>query len=182
MGLADLEAGRRRGRAAEGGRQAGSLRPLADHDPRRILQVDRRRSGAQGARQGEHSGARVHRAPVQRQERPFPHCRRRRLLRSREPHPHLPLQGLSAGLRRRRRHLSAALGGRGHGARLVSGMECGVDLCDGGRGRRRADPDGKSLRAHPLQGWLWPRRRLVSAVQGAFVQRLRRELSRQEPR
>ncbi len=52
------------------GRQAGALGQVADHDQRRILQVDRRRGREKSARHGQHPGARVHRAHGHRQERP----------------------------------------------------------------------------------------------------------------
>ena len=70
--------------------------------------------------------------------------------------------------------------GEGHGPRLVPGVERRFDLRDGGGSRRRADHDGKPLRARPLQGRLRPGRRLVPAVQGQGHQRLRRRLHDQE--
>ena len=53
-----------------GRRQAGALGQVADHDQRRILQVDRRRGGEESARHGPHPGARLHRQAGERQERP----------------------------------------------------------------------------------------------------------------
>ena len=82
MGPADLEDRRRRraprrrrvaeGRPAraEGRRQAGALGQVADHDQRRVLQVDRRRGGEEGARPRAHPGARLHRQAGERRNDP----------------------------------------------------------------------------------------------------------------
>ncbi|MCK7576691.1 MAG: hypothetical protein MZV65_12890 [Chromatiales bacterium] len=47
---------------AEGRRQAGAFGQVADHDQRRILQVDRRRSRQEGPGHGPHRGAHLHRS------------------------------------------------------------------------------------------------------------------------
>jgi hypothetical protein len=142
--------------------------------------VDRRRSGQEGARPRPHPGARVHRQAGQRQERSVAHRRRGRLLGAREQDLRVQGQGRHAGRRRLREPVPSAFGGRGLGPRLVPGVERRFDLRHGRRSRRRADHDGKPLRAGPLQGRLRPGRCLVPAVQGQGHQRLRRRLHGQE--
>src|SRR3989338_3339622 len=63
---------------------------------------------------------------------------------------------------------------------MVSGVERRLDLCDGCRGRRRDDHDGKPFRARPFQGRLRPGRRLVPVVQGQGGECLWRRLHGQE--
>ena len=87
------ESHQRRPADAEGRRQAGALRQVADHDQRRVLQVDRRRGRQEGAGHGPHPGARLHRQAGQRQERPDPHRRRGRLLGARQHDLRLQGQG-----------------------------------------------------------------------------------------
>ena len=100
-----------------------------------------------------------------RRQRPEPDRRRRRLLGAREQDLRVQGQGHADRRRRRGQRVPSALDGRGHGPRLVSGMERRLDLRHGGRSRRRADHDGEPVRADPLQGRLRPGRRLVPAVQ-----------------
>ena len=58
---------------AQGRRQAGALRQVADHDQRRVLQVDRGRGGEEGAGQDRIEERMFIVKPGQRQERPDAH-------------------------------------------------------------------------------------------------------------
>ena len=171
----------REGSRAQGRRQAGALRQVADHDQRRILQVDRRRSREEGAGHGRASRSACSSCKlVNDKNDPIARRRRRRVLGAREQDLRLQVQGLPAGRAAARERVPSALRRRRHGPRLVPGVERRLDLRHGGRGRRRDDHDGKPLRAGPLQGRLRPGRRLVPAVQGQGDQRLGRGLHDQE--
>ena len=107
-------------------RQAGPLGALADHDQRRVLQVDRRRGRKEGAWSGEYPRARAS-SSVWSPTRTTPPCGRcRGLLACVTTRSRLQIQGLPDGRRRRGQRLPTPFGGRGHRPRLVPGVERGL--------------------------------------------------------
>ena len=108
-------------------RSLPARRQMADHDPRRELQADRRGSRAQGRHRGlqpDHGDPSAD-GPEQGQ----PGRRRRRFQR---PHGRLlrvPREGGDRLRRRRLAHLQAARGRRRHGPDLVRALEQCLGLC-----------------------------------------------------
>ncbi len=153
-----------------GNREVPARRQMADHDPRRELQADRRRGRAQGRHrslQPDHGDP-----PADGQDAAQPGRRGRRLQRPQREFLRVPRQGGHRSCRRRIAHLQAPRGRRRHGTDLVRPVEQRLRLRAADPGRRQDDADGEPDRPHPIQGRLWSGRRLLPASQDLHSKRL----------